>query len=236
VRFPSNRWRLDELKKVDLRRKVLDENERIAHANRERFSRAGTLVLNLVSSPGSGKTSLIEETVKKLKADYRIFVVTGDLMTENDALRISRHGVVAEQISTGGACHLDARMVDEKLLQRDVADPDLIIIENVGNLVCPSSFDLGEDLKILVIAVGEGDDKPVKYPPMVRASKVLVVNKIDLIPYTDSDPYRIKQNALRINPDLTVFSVSCRTREGLEQWIEWLKSQLATKKSMNARE
>jgi len=218
------------LKKVDLREKVLSANEKIAIANRERFADTGTLVLNLVSSPGSGKTSLVEETVKILKDRYRIYVVTGDIMTENDARRIARHGVEAVQISTGGACHLDAKMVDEKLVKIG-SDYDLIIVENVGNLVCPASFDLGEDLKVLLVAVGEGDDKPVKYPPMVRASGVLVINKLDLVPYTDSKPEAIEQNALKINPDLEVFSVSCKTGQGLDRWIEWLTSRLKTKKA-----
>jgi hydrogenase nickel incorporation protein HypB len=218
------------LKKVDLRQKVLTENEKIALTNRERFAMSGTLVLNLVSSPGSGKTALIEETVKALKDDYRIFVVTGDLMTENDARRVARHGVDAVQISTGEACHLDARMVDRKLLKRDATGYDLILIENVGNLVCPASFDLGEDLKVLLVAVGEGDDKPSKYPPMVRASEALVITKIDLVPYTESDPAVIRENALKIRPDMTVFTTSCRTGEGLEQWIDWLRSRLAAKK------
>ncbi len=218
------------MKKVDLREKVLSANEKIAIANRERFADTGTLVLNLVSSPGSGKTSLVEETVKILKDRYRIYVVTGDIMTENDARRIARHGVEAVQISTGGACHLDAKMVDEKLVKIG-SDYDLIIVENVGNLVCPASFDLGEDLKVLLVAVGEGDDKPVKYPPMVRASGVLVINKLDLVPYTDSKPEAIEQNALKINPDLEVFSVSCKTGQGLDRWIEWLTSRLKTKKA-----
>ncbi|MFH1311687.1 MAG: hydrogenase nickel incorporation protein HypB [Candidatus Eisenbacteria bacterium] len=218
------------MRKVDLRQKVLNENENIAIANRERFAEAGTFVLNLVSSPGSGKTRLIEETVKVLKDDYRIFVVTGDLMTENDAERIARHGVEAVQICTGEACHLDARMVDEKLLKRDASAYDLIVIENVGNLVCPASFDLGEDLKVLLVAVGEGDDKPVKYPPMVRASEVLVITKTDLAPYTDSNPDTIEENALRIKPDMTVFKTSSKTGEGLEQWIDWLRSHLMAKR------
>ena len=218
------------MKKVDLETKVLTENERIAIANRKRFAETGTLVLNLVSSPGSGKTTLIEETVKAIKDAYRIYVVTGDLMTENDARRIARHGVEAVQISTGGACHLDARMVDRKLVGIG-GDYDLIVIENVGNLVCPASFDLGEDLKVLLVAVGEGDDKPVKYPPMVRASAVLVVTKTDLAPYTDSDPGTIEGNALKINPDMDVFRVSCRTGEGLEEWINWLTSRLRAKKA-----
>jgi hydrogenase nickel incorporation protein HypB len=218
------------LKKVDLKQKVVTENERLATANRKRFAETGTLVINLVSSPGSGKTSLIEETVKTLKDDYRIFVVTGDLMTENDARRIARHGVEAVQISTGEACHLDARMVDRKLPEHDLSAHDMIIIENVGNLVCPASFDLGEDLKVLLVATGEGDDKPVKYPPMVRASEVLVITKIDLVPYTDSDPDAIEENALRIKPDMTVFRLSSKTGEGVEQWIDWLRSRLAAKR------
>jgi hydrogenase nickel incorporation protein HypB len=218
------------LKKVRLEERVLSENEKTAIANREKFARAGTLVLNLVSSPGSGKTSLIEETVKAIKDAYRIYVVTGDLMTENDARRIARHGVDAVQISTGGACHLDAAMVDRKLAGAGKGR-DLVIIENVGNLVCPASFDLGEDLKVLLVAVGEGDDKPLKYPPMVRASGVLVINKTDLAPYTDSDPDTIERNALKINPDMEVFKVSCRTGEGLEDWISWLTSRLKTKKA-----
>jgi hydrogenase nickel incorporation protein HypB len=218
------------VKKVDLRQKVLTENERIALGNRERFADAGTLVLNFVSSPGSGKTTLIEETVKALKDECRMFVVAGDLMTENDAGRIARHGVEAVQITTGEACHLDARMVDKKLLKDDTQPYDLIMIENVGNLVCPAAFDLGEDLKVLLVAVGEGDDKPVKYPPMVRASEVLVISKTDLKPHTDSDPNVIEQNALKIQPGMTVFKMSCKTGEGLSRWIDWLRSRVAEKK------
>lgn len=220
------------MKKVDLKQKVLTANEKIALANRKRFAEAGTLVLNFVSSPGSGKTSLIEETVKALRDEYRMFVVAGDLMTENDAARIARHGVEAVQICTGEACHLDARMVDEKLLKDDMTPRDLVMIENVGNLVCPASFDLGEDFKVLLVAVGEGDDKPVKYPPMVRASEVLVITKTDLEPYTDSNPGIIEQNALKIQPKMAVFRVSCKTGEGLKQWIDWLRSRILAKKKM----
>jgi hydrogenase nickel incorporation protein HypB len=221
---------LSDLKKVGLEEKVLTENQRIAIGNRKRFAQTGTVVLNLVSSPGSGKTSLIEETVKVIKDRFRIYVVTGDLMTENDARRIARHGVDAVQISTGGACHLDARMVDRKLVGVG-GDYDLIIIENVGNLVCPASFDLGEDLKVLLVAAGEGDDKPVKYPPMVRESEVLVITKTDLVPFTDSDPGVIEENALKINPKMEVFKLSCKTGNGLEEWIDWLTSRLKAKKA-----
>jgi hydrogenase nickel incorporation protein HypB len=168
--------------------------------------------------------------VKRLKDELRILVLTGDIMTENDAKRVARHGVDAVQITTGGACHLDARMVDEKLEPYKDRPFDLVIVENVGNLVCPSSYDLGEDLKVLLIAVGEGDDKPLKYPPMVTVSEVLVVNKTDLKEYTDSDPDAIVENARKIKPDLTVFKVSSKTGDGIEEWIEWLKSKLTRKR------
>jgi hydrogenase nickel incorporation protein HypB len=216
------------VRKVELRKKVVTENERLAAENRRRFEKAGTLVLNLVSSPGSGKTLLIEETVRHLKGKYRMFVLTGDLMTENDARRVRRHGVEAVQITTGEACHLDARMISRNL--PSAGDYDLVIIENVGNLVCPSSFDLGEDLKVLLVSVTEGDDKPLKYPPMVRASGVLVVSKVDLAPYTGSRPDEIVENALKINPDLEVFKLSSKTEEGLDKWIEWLTYRLAQKR------
>lgn len=217
------------MKKVDLRAKVVTENERLAALNRDRFDRAGTLVLNFVSSPGSGKTALLEETVKHLKDRYSVFVLTGDLMTDNDASRIRRHGVQAVQITTGEACHLDASMVSRNLPDPAERHYDLVMIENVGNLVCPASFDLGEDLKVLLISVAEGDDKPLKYPPMVRASGVLAITKIDLVPYTDSRPEEIAENALKINPDLQVFFLSTKTHEGVDRWIEWLKARLTAK-------
>lgn len=222
------------MKRVELEKKVISENERLAQANREKYAREGTFVINMVSSPGSGKTSLIEETVRRLKDGPRMLVLTGDIMTENDAKRVARHGVEAVQITTGGACHLDARMVDEKLAPFKDKPYDLVIVENVGNLVCPSSYDLGEDLKVLLIAVGEGDDKPLKYPPMVTASEVLVVNKTDLVDYTDSDPDAIVDNARRIKPNLTVFRVSCKTGDGIEEWIGWLRSKLTQKRQMLA--
>jgi len=218
------------MKKVDLGKKVVTENERLAAANRERFRETGSLVVNLVSSPGSGKTLLIEETAKHLKSRFGILVLTGDLMTENDAVRIRRHGVEALQITTGEACHLDAVMIREKLRGAKRGSYDLVIIENVGNLVCPASFDLGEDLKVLLVSVTEGDDKPLKYPPMVMSSRVLVVSMMELAPYTGSCPDDIVRNALKINPDLEVFKVSAKTGEGLDRWIDWLTSRLEAKK------
>jgi hydrogenase nickel incorporation protein HypB len=223
------------LKKVDLKQKVVSENEALAQANRARFADGGTLVLNLVSSPGSGKTSLIEETAERLRGVHAMLVLAGDLVTENDAQRIRKHGVEAIQICTGDACHLDARMVRDHLLGSKAKHYDLVVIENVGNLVCPATFDLGEDLKVLLVSVAEGDDKPLKYPPMVRASGVLVISKTDLVPYTDSDPDRLAGNALRINPNLAVFKLSSKTGEGLDQWIGWLESRLAAKRQSQAR-
>jgi hydrogenase nickel incorporation protein HypB len=223
------------LKKVDLKQKVVSENEAFAQVNRARFADEGTLVLNLVSSPGSGKTSLIEETAERLRGAHGMLVLTGDLVTENDAQRVRRHGVEAIQISTGDACHLDARMVRDHLLGSKAKHYDLVVIENVGNLVCPAAFDLGEDLKVLLVSVAEGDDKPLKYPPMVRASGVLVISKTDLVPYTDSDPARLAGNALRINPNLAVFKLSSKTGEGLDQWIGWLESRLAAKRQSRTR-
>jgi hydrogenase nickel incorporation protein HypB len=173
---------------------------------------------------------LLEQTAEHLKGESSMFVLTGDLMTENDAARIRRHGVEAVQITTGEACHLDAAMIARNLPDPEARAYDLVMIENVGNLVCPSSFDLGEDLKVLLVSVTEGDDKPHKYPPMVRASGVLIITKTDLVPYTDSEPDRLAENALRINPDLTVFRLSPKTGEGLEQWIAWLRAKLAAKK------
>ncbi len=218
------------MKKVKLERKVTTQNDQIASTNRRIFAKMGSLVINLVSSPGSGKTSLIEQTAMHLKDGCKLLVITGDLMTDNDARRIQRHGVEAVQITTGDACHLDARMVSKVIKQKANEKYDLVIIENVGNLVCPASFDLGEDLKVLLISVTEGDDKPSKYPPMVSASGVLVVSKIDLLPYVESDPEAIISSARRINPDLVTFRVSSKTGEGIDQWIDWLRSEMAKRR------
>jgi len=224
-----------KVKKIDLQRKVVTESDRIAAGNRQDFERMGAYVINMVSSPGSGKTSLIEATVKALKDDVSIFVITGDLMTDNDAARVGRHGVEVSQVTTGEACHLDARMIARKLEEWRSREYDLVMIENVGNLVCPASFDLGEDIKVLLISVTEGDDKPIKYPPMVRASGALVISKTDLLPYVDGDPDTIEANALKIQPDIKTFRISCKTGEGIDQWIGWLRSQLETKRRIRDR-
>lgn len=212
--------------KISVVKNILEANQRIAEENRARFSQNGVLVLNLMSSPGAGKTSLLEKTIQSLKSDLRVGVVEGDIQSTYDAERIGRTGVPVVQINTGGACHLDSNMVREAMQNLDVAGLDLLFIENVGNLVCPAEFNLGEDFKAMILSVAEGDDKPLKYPLMFHESRVLLINKIDLLPFCDCNPDRIEERALKINPDLTLFRVSCRTGEGVESWTGWLKEQV----------
>lgn len=202
---------------------VLAENERFARENRSHFVEKGIFVLNLVSSPGAGKTSLVERTLEALRERVRMAVIEGDLATDNDSRRIGRLGIPVRQITTGRACHLDAHMIHHCLDWIDEVAPRLLIIENVGNLVCPSDFYLGEDVVVTIISTTEGDDKPLKYPFIFRKSKALVINKIDLLPYTDFSVEAVKGNALVVNPHLTFFELSCRTGEGLERWIDWVK-------------
>ena len=211
--------------KILIEKKVLSENDRIAAETRALLKKHRIPTLNLVSSPGSGKTSLLEKTLGALKDQIRVGLIAGDVQTENDANRLLRAGgEMVKAIITGGACHLDARMISRVLAEMDLSKMDLLFIENVGNLVCPSSYDLGEDMKVVVISTTEGDDKPLKYPAMFRRSSVMVINKTDLIGRSDFDLDRVKANALGINPELTVFQVSCRTGVGLGSWYNWLKS------------
>jgi hydrogenase nickel incorporation protein HypB len=210
-------------KKVSIERKVLSENDRLAAEIRGQLNEHGITALNLVSSPGSGKTSLLEKTLGALGSTLRIALIAGDVQTENDANRlIQAGGKVVRPLITGGACHLDARMVLTVIDQLDLTRIDLMFIENVGNLVCPASYDLGEDLKVVLISTTEGDDKPSKYPAMFRRSSVLVINKIDLLGQSDFDIGRARENALRINPQLQVFELSCRNGNGLKPWYDWL--------------
>jgi len=211
--------------KITIEKKVLSENDRKAAEIRALLKTHRIATLNLVSSPGSGKTSLLEKTLAALKDQLRIGLIAGDVQTENDANRLLRAGgEMVKPIVTGGACHLDARMISRVLAEMDLSKMDLLFIENVGNLVCPSSYDLGEDMKVVVISTTEGDDKPLKYPAMFRRSSVMVINKIDLLGTSDFDVERVKANALGINPDLRVFQLSCRTEVGLDSWYSWLKS------------
>jgi len=219
-------------KTIELKKKVLSENDALAAELRATLGEKGIFSLNFVSSPGSGKTSLLERTLRELKDELNITLVAGDVQTENDANRlIAAGGEQVKPLVTGGSCHLDARMIHRLLPEINLDNTDLFIVENVGNLVCPSGYDLGEDMKVVLISVTEGDDKPLKYPSMFRRSSVMVINKIDMLELCDFSMERVRENALRINGDLKIFETSCRTGEGLEEWYAWLKEQVKQKKA-----
>ncbi len=210
--------------KIPLKKKVLSENDKLAADIRSSLQQHGVTALNFVSSPGSGKTSLLEKTLEALREELAIALIAGDVQTENDADRLIRAGgTMVRPLVTGGACHLDARMIARVLPEFDLSTLDLLFLENVGNLVCPSSYDLGEDMKVVLISTTEGDDKPLKYPGMFRRSSVMVINKIDLLEFTDFDMEAVKRNALQINGQLKIFELSCRTGEGLPAWFDWLR-------------
>jgi hydrogenase nickel incorporation protein HypB len=210
---------------VEVAKKVLSENDKLAAKIRAELKKRGLSALNLVSSPGSGKTSLLERTLGALKDEVRFGLIAGDVQTENDADRLKRAGgLVVRPIVTGGLCHLDARLISTALDDIDLDQLDLLIFENVGNLVCPSSYDLGEDMKVVLVSTTEGDDKPLKYPSMFRRSSVMVINKIDLLGTSDFDVDRVTKNARRINAELRIFRTSCRTGQGLDAWFEWVRS------------
>jgi hydrogenase nickel incorporation protein HypB len=210
---------------LTIERKVLEKNDDIARRNRELFAKNNIFVINLVSSPGSGKTSLLERTLEYLSTSLRVAVVEGDVQTDFDAQRIAKYNVPVVQIVTNGGCHLEAKLVQDSLSTFTLENVDLLVIENVGNLVCPANYDLGEAMKVVVVSTTEGDDKPLKYPGMFHNASVLIINKIDLIPYVNSDPEVIKKNALQINPALKIFETSCTTNKGIPEWCEWLRSQ-----------
>jgi len=216
--------------KISVVKNILEANQRIAEENRQRFSESRVLVMNLMSSPGAGKTSLLERTIQNLKDKFRVGVIEGDIQSTYDAERIGRTGAPVVQINTGGACHLDSNMIREALRNLDIKNLDLLFIENVGNLVCPAEFNLGENFKAMILSVAEGDDKPLKYPLMFHESSILLINKIDLLPYCDCNPSLIEERALKINPHLAIFRVSCRTGEGLDRWTDWLRQQVRSRR------
>ena len=215
--------------KVSVVRNILEANARIAEQNKALFQDHHLLVINLMSSPGAGKTTLLEKTIDALKKDVRIGVIEGDIQSTTDAERIARRGVPVVQINTGGACHLDGNMIRETFHEFDFSRLDLLVVENVGNLVCPAEFKVGEDFKAMILSVSEGDDKPLKYPLMFHESKVLLINKIDLLPYVECSVEKILKDSLNINPELTLFQVSCKTGEGLEDWYRWLRERVKEK-------
>jgi hydrogenase nickel incorporation protein HypB len=212
---------------VPLETKVLSENQRLANALRERFAAAGTLVVNLISSPGSGKTRLLERTLELLPAGTRTAVLTGDIQTDADATRLARFGYPVKQITTGGTCHLDSKMIDRHLEGWDLGALDILFIENVGNLVCPSSYDLGEAAKIVLLSVTEGEEKPLKYPSIFFKSKLILLTKTDLLPYVPFDLELARANARRVNADADILGVSAQTGAGLDAWLGWLEARRA---------
>lgn len=221
------------MNRVPLEQKVLSENDRVAAGLRARFQEHGILCLNIISSPGSGKTSLLERTLDSLPRHDRVAVLTGDIQTENDANRLKRFGFPVKQITTGGTCHLDARMIERHLADWPLEDLDLLFIENVGNLVCPSSYDLGEAAKIVVLSVTEGEDKPLKYPSIFFKSDLLVLSKVDLLPYVPFDLSEATENARRVHPGMEILKVSCLVGNGLHEWMTWLEHRRKAHKSLS---
>jgi hydrogenase nickel incorporation protein HypB len=214
--------------RVPLDRKVLNENDRIAAALRERFQRNGTFCLNLISSPGSGKTTLLEHTLAAYDPARRIAVLTGDIQTDNDARRLARFGFPVRQITTGGACHLDARMVERHLAdwtidECAIDDLEILFLENVGNLVCPTSYDLGEEARAVLLSVTEGEDKPLKYPATFHHADLMVLTKTDLLPYVPFQLELARENARRIQPDIEILELSCTGNLGLDRWYAWIE-------------
>lgn len=221
--------------KINVMTDVLEANDRIADSNSQVFDTNRNLVLNLMSSPGAGKTALLERTARALKGELRLGVIVGDIETTRDADRLEKHGIPVVQLTTGSACHLDANMIASALSRMDLKSVDVLVIENVGNLVCPAEFKLGEDFKVMVLSVTEGDEKPLKYPMMFRESALLLVNKIDLLSYTDFSMDDAKRNARRIHPDLEIIDISCVTGEGVSGWVEWLAGRYREKFGANTR-
>lgn len=211
---------------VQVKTNVLAKNDAIAESLQQLFKEKNIFVFNLLGSPGAGKTSLLEATLQDLKKDYRLAVIEGDLFTAKDAERIHALGVPVIQINTVGGCHLDAQMIQDALGDLNLDELDMIIIENVGNLVCPAEFEIGESMKVTVLSVTEGEDKPLKYPLIFKESKAILINKIDLLPYVPFKKDKAIQDIRNLNPTGEIFEVSCTAYNGLETWLNWLRAQL----------
>ncbi|TAJ80737.1 MAG: hydrogenase nickel incorporation protein HypB [Gallionellaceae bacterium] len=215
---------LTQARMVKIERDILSKNDSYANENRGYLAAHGIFALNLVSSPGSGKTTLLVNSISALNGSVPLAVIEGDQQTDNDAARIRATGTPALQINTGKGCHLDACMVGQAMRQMGLQDDSLLLIENVGNLVCPASFDLGEAHKVAILSVTEGEDKPLKYPDMFRASDLMLLNKCDLLPYLTFDANLAIENARRVNPDIKVIRISATSGEGMEEWLEWIRA------------
>jgi hydrogenase nickel incorporation protein HypB len=218
-------------RRIEVVESVLNANDRLAEVNQTLLESAGIFSINLMASPGAGKTSVIEHTLGFLSDRMRIAVIDGDIATDIDALRAAKAGALAYQINTGGDCHLDANMVNDALLNLELGGVDLLIVENVGNLICPASFKLGTHKSILIASIPEGDDKPYKYPGMYRGVDALIINKIDLLPYIDFDMDYFKRGVEILNPGLITFELSCRTKAGFDQWIDWVHEEVEKRKT-----
>jgi hydrogenase nickel incorporation protein HypB len=209
-------------KEIRIEEDIMKKNSLLAERNRGYFEAKNIFTLNMVSSPGSGKTSLLERTITDMKSQLNLFVIEGDQQTMNDANRIKATGVPVIQINTGNGCHLDADMINKAVKQLNITDTSFLFIENVGNLVCPALFDLGESKRIVIMSVTEGEDKPIKYPNIFESADICIINKIDLLPYLDFNIHQAKEYALKVNHHLQFFELSAKTGEGLQQWYNWL--------------
>lgn len=229
---PAEETIVSGTRRIQVVRRVLDVNERMAAENRARFAANRVYVLNVMSSPGSGKTATLVKTLGRISSEIRCAVIVGDICTTNDADRLSVSGVPVVQINTdefGGDCHLAAHVIERAASGIDLERIDLLIVENVGNLVCPAEFDIGEDDRLVVLSVTEGEDKPLKYPLMFRECDAAILNKIDLLPYLDYDRSSAVENIRKVHPDIPVFELSAKTEEGFEPWLEWLRGRVREK-------
>lgn len=222
------------LRLVDIQQNILRKNAALADELRERFARNGTYVFNLLSSPGAGKTTLLEATLLRLRDRYAVAALVGDQATDNDAKRLEQSGAPVKQITTGAECRLDAQMISTALRSFDVGEPDLLAIENVGNLICPAEYDLGEDMRVVVFSVTEGEDKPLKYPLAFTTAQVAVISKIDLIHATGFDRATALANIERVHPGLPVLELSARNGEGMREWIEFIEERIGKKSAVTA--
>lgn len=222
-------------REIEVMANLLGANDLQAEVNRTHFRKNNCLAINIIGSPGAGKTSLLEKTLPLLAADMRVGVIEGDVFTSKDADRIAAQKTPVIQINTGGGCHLDSKMVGDVLPEFDWQATDIMIIENVGNLVCPADFDLGEAFKVIVLSIVEGDDKPAKYPVIFRNAKAVVLNKVDLEAFTDVNMKNMKDDIRAINPEISIFEVSCRNGDGLQVWVDWLKQEAANYRGNGSR-
>ena len=222
------------MKRITIDKELLKNNNDIAQKNRELLKEKNILTINLLGSPGAGKTSILEKIIGNIKRSYNMAVIEGDLYTTKDAIRIEKHNIDVLQVNTGGACHLDASMIEKSLEYIDTNKLDFLVIENIGNLVCPASYDLSEDIKVLVMSVTEGNDKPLKYPSMFQQSSIVILNKIDMIELTDFDKEEFYNDVYSINRDIKVFETSCRSSEGIKELIDYMINQIEDKKSIKS--